>query len=770
MPAYDFHTLSPADFEELTRDLLQAHLAIRLETFANGRDRGIDFRHAPASGGKLIVQSKHYARSGFEKLHDHLLRSEIAKVRRLNPDRYVLTTSVSLTPRTKERLMEVLSPFCREPGDILGLEDINNLLGMHPNLEVKHHKLWLTSSSVLERIVHGATFFQSAIEREEIERKLSLYVQTDAFGEALDLLQRFNYCIISGIPGIGKTTLAEILIVHLLEKGFELVVARADVREALTCLKPQKKQVVYYDDFLGQTSLGEKLAKNEDQNLVRLLSHAAQHPTKKVILTTREYILEQAKQLYERLGEADLEVAKCVVDLRHYTRSHRAKILYNHLYFSEIPQPYVDALVAVRGYRAIVDHRNYSPRIVEWMTARMGWRSMHPRAYADEFVASLDNPTRVWHHAYENQISANARHVGLALATLPNPTFVGVLERAWRALAEPLTSDAERHHRFLLSMRELDGTFVRTQRYAYSTAVDFHNPSIRDFLGKRIAADAALAHELVAKSVFFEQVGSLLCLGEEGRRSPKPTGLLSSLEVVGRALKRTLGGDSSELQRVRFSDGSQQYVIRARREGARIARVLRWARELRSGLLRGVAIEHLESRIHEQARDRWAIDDLCEAVDELLEDQRDDATLRLARRVVSLIDETIDSERSSIDEWGALGDLVHRRGKCFPELDKEDLAHRAETFCQRFVEDMIREAEDVEDLNAAADTVCSVADDWGFGGEGLAERLHEAALERAVEDEPPDDSRWERGGSGERDVTDAELDVLFASLEGAKAR
>ena len=43
---YDFLPLSPLDFEELVRDLLQAELNIRLESFGPGTDKGIDFRMA----------------------------------------------------------------------------------------------------------------------------------------------------------------------------------------------------------------------------------------------------------------------------------------------------------------------------------------------------------------------------------------------------------------------------------------------------------------------------------------------------------------------------------------------------------------------------------------------------------------------------------------------------------------------------------------------------------------------------------------------------
>jgi ATP-dependent exoDNAse (exonuclease V) alpha subunit len=257
-----------------------------------------------------------------------------------------------------------LHPFCQRPGDLVGLEDLNNLLGRHQEIETKHHKLWLTSQAVLQRVLHNATFLQTELERESIMRRLSLYVQTPAFDRARRLLDQYNYCIISGIPGIGKTTLAEILIIHLLEGGFELVVATSNIAEALHLLRSERSQTVYYDDFLGRSSLGEKLGKNEDRSLLRLLKEVRSSSSKKLILTTREYILAQAKQTYELLNDRDLDLGRCVVQLEDYTRYDRARILYNHLFFFDVPDAHTSALLADRRYKTIVDHRNFSPRIV----------------------------------------------------------------------------------------------------------------------------------------------------------------------------------------------------------------------------------------------------------------------------------------------------------------------------------------------------------------------------------------------------------------------
>jgi len=69
---YDFRTLSPLDFEELARDLLQAEFELRLESFGPGADSGIDFRFAGNLGKTIAAASRMLAEnmgSALEQLH-----------------------------------------------------------------------------------------------------------------------------------------------------------------------------------------------------------------------------------------------------------------------------------------------------------------------------------------------------------------------------------------------------------------------------------------------------------------------------------------------------------------------------------------------------------------------------------------------------------------------------------------------------------------------------------------------------------------------------
>ena len=278
MPNYDFLNLSPAEFEELSRDLLQKHLEVYLESFTQGKDDGIDLRHSKDKENTFIVQCKRY--KDYSSLKPKL-NEELEKVKKLSPSRYILTTSAGLTPANKEEIFGVFEGYIKTTEDIFGKDDLNNLLGQHGDIEKQYYKLWLSSTNVIEKILHSDVTGRSEFELEEIQRTIRLYVQNKSNSEAIHLLNKHNYAIISGIPGIGKTTLAKMLCYQYVSEGYELIVVSGDIKEAEKLLKRDVKQVFYYDDFLGTNFLEIGLVKNEEKRVIhrlrRLFKKASRH-------------------------------------------------------------------------------------------------------------------------------------------------------------------------------------------------------------------------------------------------------------------------------------------------------------------------------------------------------------------------------------------------------------------------------------------------------------------------------------------------------------
>ncbi len=556
MAEYDFTSLSFYEFELLARDLVQKEYGITLESFKTGKDQGIDFRYSINHDAKLIVQAKHYVNSGFSTLKSKIKNEELPKVKKLNPDKYILVTSVDFTPSEKDQIFELLYPFCETTGDIYGKSDLNNLLNKYPDIEKQNFKLWLTSYNVLDRIVHSTIYNQSMMDVEKIKRKLKYYVSNSSYDEALNILSENNYCIISGIPGIGKTFLAEVLLIRFLELEYDVIKIVNDITEAISVLNPESKRVYYYDDFLGQSSIQEKLNKNEEQSLLNFLESVKNSESTKFILTTREYILNQAKQTYEKLATSGFDVFKCVVDLEKYTKINRAFILYNHVYFSDLPDDYKFALIRDEGYLRIIEHDNYNPRIIEWMTTLLDPQECTPDDYLELFIQNLDQPARIWSHAFEQQISNESRMLLLTLATLPNITLLEHLEEAFNAFYKHQAKYygfAINPNAFKESVRELEDTFIRTNRIEDTFIIEFHNPSIRDYLNACLENNEQMVIGLAASAVYFDQITYLWGgVREQNEIKNTRTYLQKDRELVANKVKDTIERLATSVRTMRF--------------------------------------------------------------------------------------------------------------------------------------------------------------------------------------------------------------------------
>jgi hypothetical protein len=246
--AHEFGNLSPADFEDLVRDLIGREFGVRFEAFAAGPDGGMDGRHAKGSSA-TILQAKHYARSSYASLKSQMKR-EHASITKLAPARYVLATSCPLTPPNKSELAGLIGPSLLSEADILGPGDLNALLRKYPEIVKSHIKLWLSDAAVLDRVEHSAAHAFNKITKGEIEAKVKVYAPNPSFDSARDTLEANHVVIISGPPGVGKTTLAEMLSYAYIAEGWDLFSIRS-LEDGLAVIEDKDNRF-----FCSMTSLG----------------------------------------------------------------------------------------------------------------------------------------------------------------------------------------------------------------------------------------------------------------------------------------------------------------------------------------------------------------------------------------------------------------------------------------------------------------------------------------------------------------------------------
>jgi hypothetical protein len=261
---------------------------------------------------------------------------------------------------------------------------------------------------------------------------------------------------------------------------------------------------------------------------------AAAGSTTRFILTTREHILGQAAQLYEQLELAGIREQRVLLRLSGYSRLDRARIFYNHAHVSgQLTRSARRQLLTSEAYAAIIDHRAYNPRQIEWITGLSG----HTLTEADNMdylrfaVEALDDPTRLWRHGFENQLDAPQRGVLFVLAGLPDRAELGDLEAAFStycgAAGIPLVGRA-----FERALQVLDDSFVRIELLSGGTFVRFYDASVEDFLGAYLRASIADARAVLRSAIYFEQAERFarLLRDPEVPRSELADDLLDALE------------------------------------------------------------------------------------------------------------------------------------------------------------------------------------------------------------------------------------------------
>lgn len=506
MADYDFRILNPNEFECLTRDLLQKRENIFIESFTPGRDQGIDLRFASATPrGTAIVQAKRY--KDYNSLL-RILKQEVVKVKRLNPKRYILSTSVGLTPENKEEIIAILSPYIVSESDILGREDLNNLLGQYKDIELQYYKLWIASTNVLDRIINRGIENWSGFEREEIERDIASYVMNDSFNEAMSILLKNRFVIISGIPGIGKTTLSRMLIYKLLGEDYEEVIRISSMEDAAEKMIDGRRQIFFFDDFLGANYF-HVTEDGFEGKVLRFIDAIKRRTGKLFIMSTREYILKSALMQYEHFAIRNIELAKCTIDMEDYSEDVRAHILYNHLAEANIPIEYVRPLLMGSQYLKIIKHQNFNPRIIEAFLNKQLYQQVTPTQFVQHFLNFFDHPDSVWDYAFGRMLKLPqyALFVRMTMGNTPvylNDWYLAVKCFVIGTYNELHLSITEQSWEEILKLME--GTFILTSRCQNSVIANFQNPSVFDFLLDKVRRYEEVQGLLIKNSYYADQV------------------------------------------------------------------------------------------------------------------------------------------------------------------------------------------------------------------------------------------------------------------------
>lgn len=500
MANYDFNNLlSPIDFEHLVRDVLSEDLNIELQEFSEGRDGGVDLRIAKSKNNKIVVQCKRT-----KELTKKTIDEEFVKIEKLNPTKYYFVCSCTISSNLQNYIKDKFNKWMNDDDRfIYSKSRLNSLLDKYKNVEKNNYKLWLHSSNIFKQIINQHLYNRSKLLIEDIKDNINLYVKNKSLTNSIEILKHNSVVIISGIPGIGKTTLAKLILWEFLINDYEIVhLKNIDEFEKLYNYD-DSKQIFYFDDFLGENFLKYDVLEGKSNNIIEIINRIKSDNNKKLVLTTREYILNQAKDSYEKLNNDKIELSKHILDLNSYTKKIRAQILYNHLYYSKIGKEYIEEIIKNKTYKRIIEHKNYSPRIIEQLTINLN--NVEPKDYSKTFIESLDKPFKIWDRAFNSQISDGSKLILYLLLSFSQSILLSDLNIVLESLNNTLKINFDEKG-LKTYLKELEDSFIKTnltQRKNF--IIDFLNPSIKDFMLEIVKNDDKVLKFLLKNIKFIEQ-------------------------------------------------------------------------------------------------------------------------------------------------------------------------------------------------------------------------------------------------------------------------
>jgi hypothetical protein len=188
---------------------------------------------------------------------------------------------------------------------------------------------------------------------------------------------------------------------------------------------------------------------------------------------------------------------------------HRAEIFYNHVYFSEVAPTQRARLAKREVYERIINHDNYSPRLLE--QALIEATQLPPDQEVDigeVVLRNLTNPRHLWERMVEHVLTADERALILVLYTANRRAMYDRVNIAWRAHLR-LNTSADSDRRFRRAVHRLSSTMVRIADAPNGQYVAFHNPSIRDFLHGYLSGNREVLGSLFETAVYSDQLTTL---------------------------------------------------------------------------------------------------------------------------------------------------------------------------------------------------------------------------------------------------------------------
>ncbi len=349
---YDLHRLGWHNFQQLclciTREVLGQTVRSFLDTHDGGRDgafRGRWKRRASEDlCGKFVIQCKHSTRKDY-KLRVSDIADELKKAKRLATrglcDVYILMTNAGVSGPTEEKLSCAFKEAGVAKFLCYGSAWIQQQIQERKRLRMLVPRLYGLGD--LSQILDERAYDQAKVLLASLREDLSKVVLTKTYRQAAAALEKDGFVFLVGGPAAGKTTIAATLTMAAIDQWDVSPMKIDEPSEVTNHWNPHEpSQLFWIDDAFGVAQYDARLV--HDWNHIFPQVKAALKCGAKIIMTSRDYIYNRARNDLKHSVFPILKEARIVVDVKALTVGERREILYNHIKLGNQPKEFRSAV------------------------------------------------------------------------------------------------------------------------------------------------------------------------------------------------------------------------------------------------------------------------------------------------------------------------------------------------------------------------------------------------------------------------------------------
>ena len=505
MEKYNLSMLNDTEFEELCCDILELETGNKFRTFKKGKDGGIDIM--PINGDTSVIgQAKHLINTPFSTGKSELIKSnERQKIERANVKKYYFFTSRELTEKNLLDLQEIFTPYLKHE-NIYDYTIINKILNTKQAEYIidKWEKLWLPSQNIINKIVKNYQDSKYSYTKNQIIRDCKYYVKIASYNKARDVLKDNNVLIIHGEPGVGKTSMAKSLCNSYIKNNYQFIFGNVNnIKEIEQEIYSDGKKVILIDDFLG-SNIMEMNVNTTDNLLENIIDLCLNSKDKKLILTTRTYIYNNAKETMEKFNLKIDNVEKMMLNVSDCSNLEKAKILYNHLYFNQIYKNEIyEEIKKNQFYNKIIEHQNFNPRTISQIAEKINQEE--PKNIQNYIIAALNNPYKIWNNEYE-KLSEEQKTLLILICIAGNVRNEENIINVFNKMIENNNND----NLYKNTIKKLSEAFIKVMHRGKTTILSPLNPSVTDFIIYKIRQNEINIEKYIKNSLHISQLEFIL--------------------------------------------------------------------------------------------------------------------------------------------------------------------------------------------------------------------------------------------------------------------